>query len=553
MRMLQTLFHMMRADFYQRVRSYRFLAMLLFTIFLTYLFVPALDSIQIAGLQLGGYRGVYNSAWIGSMVTLLMGEFFNIFAFFLIKGNVELDRRTGTGQILAATSMGKVAYMAGKWLSNIAVLAAMTGMIVAGAGVLQLIRGEDASIHLWTLGAPFLLVLMPGLAVIAAVAVLFDSSSVLRGGLGNILFFLVMIPALYLLLDLPGTALVYSSIYQACAAQFAGCTPYRQIDLGLPPLANLPAFRYEGIPWTAELLFGRLALLFVGAIIVLIAAARFHRFDPAKSEKSWLGNLLARPKPAAPKLTEASIKAPDLANGAEVLAASMPSIPLAPLPPSARLGARQLRSYWQVFIAEVRLTLKGVHWAWYGGAVVLIAAGLLIPDLSTEDLHFSSLELAQLIILPLAWVWPLTLWSSLGAREVRNRAEQIVLSAPYPLHRQLPMTWLVGILIALALSSGICMQLALAGRWASLLALGIGAVFVPTLALAMGCWSNGSKLFEGAYLFTWYLASVHLVPYLDFMGRIPTAIKSGMPWFYGGLTLVLLITAAAGRQRQIKI
>ena len=102
MRLLQTLFHMMRADFLQRVRSYRFLAMLLFTIFLTYLFIPALSSIQIAGLQLGGYRGVYNSAWIGSMVTLLMGEFFNIFAFFLLKGTVELDRRTGVGQILAA-------------------------------------------------------------------------------------------------------------------------------------------------------------------------------------------------------------------------------------------------------------------------------------------------------------------------------------------------------------------------------------------------------------------------------------------------------------------
>src|SRR5512143_975099 len=125
MRSLQTLFHMMRADFLQRVRSYRFLAMLLFTIFLTYLFVPALNSIQIAGLQLGGYRGVYNSAWIGSMVTLLMGEFFSIFAFFLLKGNVELDRRTVVGQILASTSMSKAAYTSGKWLSNIAVIAAM--------------------------------------------------------------------------------------------------------------------------------------------------------------------------------------------------------------------------------------------------------------------------------------------------------------------------------------------------------------------------------------------------------------------------------------------
>ena len=115
------------------------------------------------------------------------------------------------------------------------------------------------------------------------------------------------------------------------------------------------------------------------------------------------------------------------------------------------------------------------------------------------------------------------------------------------------MTWFLGILIAFALSSGVSIQLVLAGRWHSLFAMGIGAVFVPTLALAMGCWSNGSKLFEGAYLFTWYLASVHFVPYLDFMGRVPEAVNGGIPWFYAGLTLVLIIAIFVGRRRQIKI
>jgi hypothetical protein len=226
---------------------------------------------------------------------------------------------------------------------------------------------------------------------------------------------------------------------------------------------------------------------------------------------------------------------------------------LTSLSPQARLRLGQPRSYWQVLVAELRLTFKGVHWLWYVGAMLLIALGLWVPDLSTGDTHFSSADLAQLIVLPLAWVWPLTLWSGLGVREVRYQAEQIVLSAPYPLRRHLPMTWLVGVLIAFALSSGVSIQLALAGRWTSLVALGIGAVFVPSLALAMGCWSNGSKLFEGVYLFTWYLASVHLVPYLDFMGRIPAAIDRGLPCFYAGLTLLLLVAIVIGRRRQLRI
>ena len=233
------LYHIMRADFLERVRGYHFLVMMLFTIALTYLFIPALNANQIVGLELGGYRGVYNSAWIGGMVAMLMGEFFPIFAFYLLKGSINLDRRTGVGQILATTPMSKLTYTVGKWLSNIAVIAAMTGMIVISAGALQLMRGEDLSLNLWTLSAPFLLVLMPALVVIAAVAVLFDSSNQLRGGLGNVIFFFVAMPILYLLLDLPGANLIYPSMYQACAAQFSGCTLNRQIDAGLPPLIIL--------------------------------------------------------------------------------------------------------------------------------------------------------------------------------------------------------------------------------------------------------------------------------------------------------------------------
>lgn len=548
----RVLYHLMRADFLERVRSYRFLTMLLFTIFLTYLFIPALDSVQIAGLELGGYRGEYNSAWIGSMVTLLMGEFFILFAFYLLKGSIELDRRTGVGQILASTPMSKATYTLGKWLSNITVIAVMTAMIVAAAGVLQLIRGEDLSINLWTLSAPFLFVLLPALVVIAAIAVLFDSINLLRGGLGNIIFFFLVYPALLLIFDLQGINLIYPSIYQACASQFSGCNPRRQIDLGLAPLSDVPVFRYQGIEWTGDLYLGRLALVLLGAVIALIAAALFHRFDPAKSERGSIGNLWGRFRRAVLSFITAPPEIGDEMEGNPTVVANVAATHLTPLPPQAYLRVSQLHSYWQVLIAEIRLTFRGIHWLWYVGAIALIATALFIPDLSTDDAHFASVDLAQLIILPLAWVWPLALWSGLGVREARHRVEQIVLSAPYPLRRHLPMIWLVGVLIAFVLSSGVSVQLILTGRWTSLLGLGIGAVFVPTLAAAMGCWSNSSKLFEAAYLFTWYLASVHLVPHLDFMGRIPMAVAGGIPWFYAGLTLLLIVVVVLGRRHQIR-
>ena len=141
----------------------------------------------------------------------------------------------------------------------------------------------------------------------------------------------------------------------------------------------------------------------------------------------------------------------------------------------------------------------------------------------------------------------------MGSREVRYHVEQIVFSVPYPLRRQLPVTWLVGVIIALVMAAGVIVQLILTGLWVNLLVVCIGALFVPTLALALGCWSGGSKLFEGLYLFVWYLSSVYGVPYLDFMGRVPLALSWGIPWFYAGLTVLLIGAMVAGRQRQIKL
>jgi hypothetical protein len=226
---------------------------------------------------------------------------------------------------------------------------------------------------------------------------------------------------------------------------------------------------------------------------------------------------------------------------------------LTPLAAEARSRPGWLRQYYQLFLAELRLTLKGVNRFWFLIAVVLIGAPLFASSLTLGDSQLGPAEVAQFIFLPLAWIWPLTLWSSLGAREMRHHVEQTVFSAPYPLRRQLPVTWLTGVSIALVMACGVMAQLILAGQWINLLAVCIGALFVPTLALAMGCWSGGSKLFEGLYIFVWYLSAVHGIPYLDFMGRVPVALEWGLPWVYAGLTALLIGAAVVGRQRQIKL
>lgn len=522
----RSLYHLMRADFLERFRSYGFLGLLLFTIFLTYLFIPEINAIQIAGLNLGGYRAIYNSAWIGAMTTLLMGEFFLLFSFYLLKGSVERDRRTGVGQIIATTPITKIEYMLGKWLGNVAIASTMTLAIIAASTLLQLLRAEDTRINLWQLALPFLIVLLPALTVIAAVAVLFDCIPFLRGGIGNVLFFFIAYPILTLSLDLPGNSILYPSIYQACAAQFNDCNPVRQIDAGMSPLANLPAFTYDGVAWLPSILLSRFAVIIVALLIALLAAWFFHRFDPAKSDKTFLWNFSLKRTPALQ--TESNIPTSTLPRQATRLS---------PLAPASRHSSFTLLIH--LFAAELRLVFNGRSWFWF-----LCAIGLFIT------LALTPLDVAQMYILPFAFILPLTIWSNLGAREMKHRAEQLVFSAPYPLTRQFPVTLLIGVFVAFTLTSPLLLRLTLAGQWSSLGGLITGIVFVPSFAMALGCWSNDSKLFEGGYLFLWYITSMYSIPVLDFMGRVPAARQQGISLLHLSITLLLMVFAFWGRRRQ---
>jgi hypothetical protein len=64
-----------------------------------------------------------------------------------------------------------------------------------------------------------------------------------------------------------------------------------------------------------------------------------------------------------------------------------------------------------------------------------------------------------------------------------------------------------------------------------------GAVFIPSMALALGVWSGSSKAFEAIYTVWWYIGPAHHTPGLDFMG---TSLTSSWALTYGVATLALV-------------
>ena len=141
----------------------------------------------------------------------------------------------------------------------------------------------------------------------------------------------------------------------------------------------------------------------------------------------------------------------------------------------------------------------------------------------------------------------------MGVREARYHTEGYVFSAAFPLRRQLPATWLAGWIVAILIGSGVLVQLILLGNWPGALTWAVGALFIPSLALALGAWSGNSKVFEVTYLLLWYAGPMQQIRQFDYMGLSPEEpIAAGGPVVFLVATILLLALAMAGRRRQIR-
>jgi hypothetical protein len=518
----RVLWHLTRADFLERVRRQSFLVTLGLAVYLGY--VVSAGQMK---LVIGGMRGVYNSAWVGVLMALMANLFLSLAGFYVVKNAVERDRRTGVGEILATTSMSKPLYTLGKTASNLAVLLAMVAVLAAMGPVAQWMAGEENRIELWSLLSPFLFLCLPTMAVVAACAVLFETLPALRGGVGNVVWFFVWTGVMPASIELPGfpdplgLGVVSTKLFAEIRNRF-GVTTHDFVFGGVGDERAVRTFVWDGMHWTSKMVLGQLVWLLAAVGVALLAALFFDRFDPSR------GRVRSRRKAGAPEA---------VTETAGVPAAAPVPVHLHPLP----AGARRFR-FLDLLRAETRLLLRGQRWWWYAVALGLVVASLAAP-----------LGAVRQGILPVAWIWPLLLWSALGNREARHGTTGLVFSAAHPLGRQLPAAWGAGVLLALATGGAAGLRLALAGDWPAFGAWATGALFIPTLALALGIWSGGGKLFEVIYLLLWYLGPMQHVPGMDFAGTLPAAVRAGTPLVFLVATALLGLAAVAGRKRQLRM
>jgi len=520
------------ADFRERVRRFSFVVIVALAVLLGY----AVAS-EVFVVRLGDHRGVYNAAWIGTLMATTLGFFLSLVGFYLVRGGVQHDATTGVGQVLAATPLRTGAYVTGKFVSNAAVLLVVVAVLAASALVMLLVHGEDRALDAYQLFMPFLVFATPVALLVAALAVVFDALPALRDTAGNVVYFVAWTVAL----PFVGTELVgFASMVRAMTETLDALTGGYGggIVLGVGG-TELQTFAWTGFAWGAVAL-PRAWILVAALCLTTVAAIVFDRFDTSRHRP----RRARVPGRAARRRTEPAARSASILDPLP-MACAMPVVrgSARAAVPAARvdvvMASTSLGIFARVLVAELTLLVKGRGLAWY-----LVAAGLIVACL------VAPIDAVQRWILPLAWLWPLPLWSEMGSRETRHRTREILFSAPAPVLRQLPAAWLAGVSLTLLTGSGALVRLVAEPTLVpGFLA---GALFIPSLALLLGVLSGSGRAFQIAWMVLWYLGPMNGVPAFDVTGATAAGIAAGAPPTFAIASLVLLGLAALARQHQVR-
>jgi hypothetical protein len=524
------------ADYQERVRRHGFIVTLALTIGMAWLFLPP-NGARYATVQIDGARGVYGSAWVGCSLAILTSTFLSLIGFYLVRDSVARDRRTGVGEVLATTPMSNASYTLGKAASHFAVLATLALLVAVSAMAIQLLRAEDMRLDPLAVLTPFVVATLPAMIVVAGVAVAFEALPGLGGAAGNVAYFLVWTAAVVGgglgrvhgagIGDALGNGAILPELLRAASEALPRIDPQTaHFNIGFNIMRHphpFETFAWSGPSWSAPVLAGRAAWAVFGVAIAFGASLPFDRFDPARR----------RLRVAKPRRGRA-VESPAAAVGASADAAIRPRATSLPQPASRGFALPAL------YAAELRLSLLAVP-----RFLGLVSVGLAIA------IWLAPLAFAREWLLPWAWIVPFLAWSGLGSRDARHGTEPLLFSSPNPVWGQLPALWLAGFTVALALSLGVVVRLAVAGDVAGAIAVLTGAAFIPSFALACGTWTASGRLFEALYPLMWYIGPLEKAIVLDYSASTPAVVTYGTPAGFAVAGVTLAALAVAGRSRRL--
>jgi len=500
-----------RADFLIRLRRPSTIVVFLLLSAVPYLWIPA-PSTGRALMQINGQRALYNSATIGMATAVLGTMFIGLFGFYVISNALRRDVLSRCGFVIASTTMRGSEYIAGKFAGNVVFLSVFTMGFMATAMAMVLVRGE-APLQPLLFAKQYLLLAPPAIAFVSAIAILFESTPLLRTKFGDVLYFFLWMGLLGAvassadrggirqwahLFDISGFAMLQQQLqafYDTDSLAIGSST----FD------AAKGTMDFAGLRLTPYWLAMRAAATLWPISLLVLARVFFHRFDPArvrsvpneKSRRSWLGRLNFISKPVARLIV--FILSPLSRNAAFHDALST--------------------------IAAFPLTAVGM---------VIFAIAALAAD-SAQSLFTG--------VLPIAMAGCAIAIADIASREKRAGTTALIFAAPR-LRAGFVLWKFASSLIVALLFLAVPLASAIRTRPHLTLALLTGVVFTTAAATALGILSSNPKTFIVAFLTFWYITTQDrgASPELDFAGWFGTATPTVIAT-YAALAVASLILA----------
>jgi hypothetical protein len=469
------------------IRKYSFLVVVVTAVFLGVACVPS-GSAGYEIFYLGGVRGLYNSAWLGTLGAMLCCILLWLPGFYLLRSQISEDTQLKMEQMIAATAISKIKHLFLKAGTNLLVLVILQALFLVSLAVMQLIRGENFSISILAYLSPFVLVTFPALCVAAALAVLFDVVPFLKGAFGNILIFIVWVTSSSVSVAMPknsldmfGIGFMLEQILLSAKLQYpdistnSGSFGYYQID------KVTPTFSFEGVNYDKVFLLARLMWISLSILLIILATVIFRRF---KNEKVILPFTAREPK----KQEISQDK-----NFSHSKAVILPTIERTHKP-----------AFLQMVALEMKILLSGSIW-WYVSAIVGLIVFLLLPR--SLFLRWSCIVL----------LLPIGLWSKMGCYEKQFRTEAMILSSCSP-ELKWWSSFIAGTLISFILSIPILSRFIIFSLYTNVAFWLIGVLFVSSIAMTLGRLSKTSRFFEAVYIMLFYFGEINGLRTFDFLG-----------------------------------
>ncbi|WP_428327394.1 hypothetical protein [Mucilaginibacter sp.] len=523
---MKYIYSIIKADYLQRTRSYSFLITLAITIYAAYSFVPP-PTASYTTLNVVGYKGVYNAAWVGHVSAMMTAIMLSLYGFFLVNSGIKKDIDTEVGLIIATTPITNFGYLLSKLLSNFLVLLTIAGITFIISIVMFFVRTTGQPFITSDFIFPYLFFVLPALFTISALAiageVFLRKRTILQYVAFIFLFGVIMANVngqknntVAVFIDPFGVRTMVQSVKDKINTQYHENIQAINLGFTFNHRQGFKTFEWNGIAWTSIFFLSRLVWISFSLALVYFSSFFFHRFD--------FKQPLSKKKKTAITIQDT------------------PAISIAPAGISRESLPPVVADYsiFPFIKTELLLLLRqGPQWLW------LINGGLWISML------FVPLNIAYAYLLPVLLFMQVTRWSDLATKEKTNRLHYFTYSSYKPLQRMLPSQLLAGIVMALALLAPVLLRCLITADLFSVINIINGCLFIVLLAVCFGIVSGSKKLYEIIFFLLTYLI-IDKAPFADFIGGIPHDNHAAYLTTMVILNLFLAITSFTVRSYQVR-